>query len=98
MPADRAMTLRSTAITSITVALAVTTTAFSPAEAEELADETILVVGQRDHPISIEPRGLSVSLGEKQIAAVNAANVEDLVKYAPNVFVRSRFFGDNAAV
>ncbi|KKC26921.1 hypothetical protein WP12_06200 [Sphingomonas sp. SRS2] len=60
--------------------------------------DAILVVGQRDRPISIEPRGLSVSLGKKEFAGVNAANVEDLIKYAPDFFVRSRFIGDNAAV
>jgi iron complex outermembrane receptor protein len=71
------------------------------AHAEELAalgHDTILVVGQREKPISIEPRGLSVSLGEAQFAGVNAFNVEDLMKYAPDFFVRKRFIGDNNAV
>ena len=58
----------------------------------------ILVVGQTQKPISIEPRGLSVSLGDEQFAGVNAANVEDLMKYAPDCFVRTRFIGDNNAV
>src|SRR5204862_402729 len=58
----------------------------------------ILVVGQTQKPISIEPRGLSVSLGDEQFAGVNAANVEDLMKYAPDFFVRTRFIGDNNAV
>jgi iron complex outermembrane receptor protein len=58
----------------------------------------ILVVGQRTAPISIEPRGLSVSLGEDQFRAVNAANTEDLIKYAPDFFVRSRYIGDNNGV
>jgi iron complex outermembrane recepter protein len=61
-------------------------------------DNTILVVGQRDHPIEIEPRGLAVSLGEEQFAGVNAFNVEDLMKYAPNFFVRKRFVGDSNGV
>jgi len=58
----------------------------------------ILVVGQQDAPISIEPRGLSVSLGDKQFAGVNAFNTEDLIKYAPDFFVRTRYIGDNNAV
>ncbi len=62
------------------------------------AEDTILVVGQRDRPIEIAPRGLSVSLGEEQFAAVNAFNVEDLMKYAPNFFVRKRFIGDSNGV
>ena len=69
----------------------------APAYAGDDTD-IILVVGQRDRPISIEPRGLSVSFGEKQFAGVNAASVEDLIKYAPNFFVRSRFIGDKDAV
>ena len=75
----------------------------APAHAEQLSAEfaaadTILVVGQKQAPISIAPRGLSVSLGQDQFAGVNAANVEDLMKYAPDFFVRSRFIGDNNAV
>ena len=72
-----------------------------PAHAEEAAlddSPTILVVGQHDAPISIEPRGLSVSLGEAQVQGVNAFNVEDLMKYAPNFFVRKRFTGDSNGV
>jgi iron complex outermembrane receptor protein len=71
-----------------------------PAHANEAAldAETILVVGQKEAPISIEPRGLSVSLGEQQFEGVNAFSVEDLMKYAPDFFVRSRFIGDNNGV
>jgi len=58
----------------------------------------VLVVGQREAPITVVPRGLSVSLGEEQFDAINALNVEDLMKYAPNFFVRKRFAGDDNAV
>lgn len=37
----------------------------------------VIVVGQRDAPITIEPRGLAVSLGKEQSEATNAVNVED---------------------
>ena len=98
MLSDRSSSPRHAAIPPLIIALAISASlAGAPVQAGEI-EETILVVGQRDRPISIEPRGLSVSLGEEQFAAVNAANVEDLIKYAPNVFVRSRFFGDNNAV
>ncbi len=70
----------------------------APAAPDADTDNTILVVGQRDHPIEIEPRGLAVSLGEEQVAGVNAFNVEDLMKYAPNFFVRKRFIGDSNGV
>lgn len=64
----------------------------------EKPTETIIVVGQRDAPITVVPRGLSVSLGKADFEAVNAINVEDLMKYAPNFFVRKRFAGDDNAV
>lgn len=60
--------------------------------------ETVIVVGQRDTPITVVPRGLSVSLGQDDFQAINAINVEDLMKYAPNFFVRKRFAGDDNAV
>ncbi len=72
------------------------TPAAEPQTPDPAAD--ILVVGQRDAPISIEPRGLSVSLGDEQFAGVNAFNTEDLIKYAPDFFVRTRYIGDNNAV
>ncbi len=73
-----------------------------PAFAEEAgagdAPASILVVGQRDAPIEIAPRGLAVSLGQEQFAAINAFNTEDLMKYAPNFFVRKRYSGDSNGV
>ena len=66
--------------------------------ADAPASERVIVVGQGDAPMTVVPRGLSVSLGEAQFEAVNAVNVEDLMKYAPNFFVRKRFAGDDNAV
>ncbi|KMS55201.1 TonB-denpendent receptor [Novosphingobium barchaimii LL02] len=68
------------------------------AEADEAPANTILVVGQRDRDISLDARGLSVSLGDEQFAGVNARNVEDLMKYAPDFFVRTRYAGDSNGV
>ncbi|WP_221794895.1 TonB-dependent receptor [Aquisediminimonas sediminicola] len=67
------------------------------AEAENAAAD-IIVIGQNEAPITVVPRGLSVSLGDKEFEAINAVNVEDLMKYAPNFFVRKRFAGDDNAV
>lgn len=66
--------------------------------ADEAGADPIIVVGQQTVPMTIAPRGLSVSLGDEQFAGVAAINVEDLMKYAPNFFVRSRFVGDNNGV
>lgn len=65
---------------------------------EEAPTDTILVVGQHERTISLEPRGLSVSLGDEQFDGVNAQNVEDLMKYAPDFFVRKRYGGDSNGV
>lgn len=74
------------------------TASLATADDAAVSANDILVVGQTQKPISIEPRGLSVSLGDAQFAGVNATNVEDLIKYAPDFFVRTRFIGDNNAV
>lgn len=87
-------------------ALATALTFAAPAFAEETdapatdsgAPASILVVGQREAPIEIEPRGLAVSLGQEQFGAINAFNTEDLMKYAPNFFVRKRYSGDSNGV
>lgn len=85
-------------------ALALATAAIAtPAFAEDAADadnpaDTILVIGQTEKAISIAPRGLSVSLGDEQFAGINAQNTEDLMKYAPDFFVRKRFAGDSNGV
>jgi len=68
------------------------------ADGGDTGNPAILVIGQTDAPISIAPRGLSVSLGEDQFEGVNAQNVEDLMKYAPDFFVRKRFAGDSNGV
>ncbi|MEL0210170.1 MAG: TonB-dependent receptor [Novosphingobium sp.] len=90
-----------TSITALGVALSLAAPAFadetdSP-DAYEPAN-SILVVGQTQAPIEIAPRGLAISLGAEQFAAVNAFNTEDLIKYAPNFFVRKRYAGDSNGV
>jgi iron complex outermembrane receptor protein len=89
----------SIALASLPLALAnEDTTSKTTAAATDAADETVLVIGQREAPMTVVPRGLSVSLGAEQFEAINALNVEDLMKYAPNFFVRKRFAGDDNAV
>lgn len=92
-------------VSRFALAAALASTPFtSPAYADDLADsgaddaQSIIIVGQHSAPVSIAPRGLTVSLGEEQFAGVNAANTEDLMKYAPNFFVRKRYAGDSNGV
>ncbi|WP_019960799.1 TonB-dependent receptor [Woodsholea maritima] len=62
--------------------------------------ETILVHGARGDASGLESLstpGFGVGVTDAQIAAVNAFNVEDSFKYAPNLIVRKRYIGDNNA-
>lgn len=75
----------------------------APAQAAETAEEaaageTIIVVGQAEAPVTVVPRGLAISLDRRNFDAINAVNVEDLMKYTPDFFVRKRFAGDDNAV
>jgi iron complex outermembrane receptor protein len=97
--------LMKSSLMALSLALSLATPAFAEDAADtdtdagaDAPDNSILVVGQRDAPIEIAPRGLAVSLGEEQFAAVNAFNTEDLMKYAPNFFVRKRYSGDSNGV
>jgi len=70
---------------------------YAEPEVQLVANSTIeemIVVGQKDIPITVVPRGLAVSLGQEHFDATTASNVEDLMKYAPNFFVRKRYIGD----
>lgn len=83
--------------------LATALMSISPAMAADLqppisADNEVIIVGRGDRPVTVQPRGLSVSLSKTEFEAINAVNVEDLMKYAPNFFVRKRFAGDDNAV
>ncbi len=93
-----------TSTLAITAALLGSTPAFAAdATASDTAAnaneaDTIIVVGQKDAPITVVPRGLAISLNKENFDAINAINVEDLMKYTPNFFVRKRFAGDDNAV
>lgn len=85
-------------LTALAATLAFSAPAFAEAGIDDTTEAPIIVVGQKDAAIEIEPRGLAVSLGDEQFAGVNAANTEDLIKYAPNFFVRKRYAGDSNGV
>ncbi|WP_298199122.1 TonB-dependent receptor [Novosphingobium sp.] len=84
-----------TSLAAVATALLTTT----PVHAADTAEaDTIIVVGQTDTPVTVVPRGLAISLNQENFDAINAINVEDLMKYTPNFFVRKRFAGDDNAV
>lgn len=79
--------------------IAIAAALFSPSvihaeEAEE--NDRIIVTGTIESRAlsELESPALGVGIDEEQIAAVNAINTEDVVRYAPNVIVRKRYIGD----
>lgn len=74
-----------------------------PAEAETLYDDQIETINVTERHLddralkTLKTPGFGVGIGSAQIEAVNALNVEDSVKYAPNLIVRKRYIGDNNA-
>ncbi len=73
-------------------------TLFAAHSAQASEVDEVIIVGHADRPVTVQPRGLSVSLGQTEFEAINAVNVEDMMKYAPNFFVHKRFAGDDNAV
>ncbi len=73
----------------------------TPAHAsEEAASETdqttIVVTGALDSRDlrALDTPALGIAIDADQIAAVNAVNAEDSIRYAPNLIVRKRYVGD----
>jgi iron complex outermembrane receptor protein len=75
-------------------AIAETTPESSPDSGR--APNTIVVTGTLESRElqSLETPALGVSIDADQIAAVNAINAEDVIRYAPNLIVRKRYIGD----
>ncbi|MCA3757973.1 MAG: hypothetical protein IM669_10685, partial [Phenylobacterium sp.] len=76
----RAGASRRALLAALAVAAAPVSVHASDAVAEAPEIDAVIIVGQGDRPITVQPRGLSVSLGEAEFRAVNAVNVEDLMK------------------
>lgn len=74
-----------------------------PAHAETAYDDAIETINVTERSLEdrslqqLQTPGLGVGIGQAQIEAINALNVEDSVKYAPNLIVRKRYIGDNNA-
>lgn len=60
------------------------------------ASSDIIVIAQLDDRAlqKLKTPALGVGIGGEQIAAVNAINAEDVVRYAPALIVRKRYIGD----
>ncbi|MBX7481690.1 TonB-dependent receptor [Qipengyuania qiaonensis] len=62
----------------------------------EPAGPTIVVTGALESRSlqSLDTPGLGLAVDADQIAAVNAINTEDVIRYAPGLVVRKRYIGD----
>ncbi len=68
--------------------------------AGEDRQDTIIITREKldDRSLqTLDTPSFGVAVTADQIAAVNAFNVEDVFKYAPNLIVRKRYIGDNNA-
>lgn len=60
-----------------------------------IASEIIVIAQLEDRtPQTLKTSGLAATIGSDQIAAINAVNAEDVVRYAPALIVRKRYIGD----
>lgn len=84
-----------TSLTVLTAALAAALTAHAVSTAgyEEAAITITAARSDRDLK-NLNTPALGVGIGSDQIGAINAANVEDTLRYAPNLIVRKRYIGD----
>lgn len=89
---------RNTALFAFSSLIALCCASAALAQDAASSETEVIVIGQRNTPITVEPRGLSISLSQAHFDGINALNVEDLMKYTPNFFVRKRFAGDDNAV
>lgn len=81
------------------IALAAALSLATPVLADEAAADTpsdITVTAQiEDRDLqNLKTPALGVGIGAEQIAAINAVNAEDVVRYAPGLIVRKRYIGD----
>ncbi len=82
-----------------TIAPAFLSVLAAPASAAEdsLPDrDEILVTGRQEGPVlrDLDTPSFGIALDEAQIAAINAVNAEDVLRYAPSLIVRKRYAGD----
>lgn len=75
----------------------------SQANAQDLSAKSssndVVITGNRGKKtVKITPKGAFTVLGKKDFESVNAVNTEDLVKYAPNIYVRKRYAGDDNSI
>lgn len=70
----------------------------TPAPATIIADhvpDIVITAHLEDRELQqLKTPALGVGIGSAQIAAINAINVEDVVRYAPALIVRKRYIGD----
>jgi iron complex outermembrane receptor protein len=83
-----------TALLPSTAAFAEAAAAYTDSDAPYVPN--IVVIGKiEDRELqNLKTPALGVGIGGEQIAAVNAINAEDVVRYAPALIIRKRYIGD----
>lgn len=86
-----------TSLIALGLALSLATPALADEAAEAAAAPSDIVVtaSLEDREVqTLKTPALGVGIGAEQIAAINAVNAEDVVRYAPGLIVRKRYIGD----
>lgn len=82
-------------LTSLGLALSLATPALAEEAAVEAPSDIVVTASLEDRePQTLKTASLGIAIGEEQIAAVNAVNAEDVMRYAPGLVVRKRYIGD----
>jgi len=92
-PSPRRAALR--VVLTLTAASVLSALPFAAIAADE-PEGVIVVTGAgeaRGRP-QLQTQALVVAVDAEQIAAINAVNAEDVIRYAPNLIVRKRYSGD----
>ncbi|MCC6469690.1 MAG: TonB-dependent receptor [Alphaproteobacteria bacterium] len=84
---------------ALAATLLTSNTAFAETTAEDTAhnllSEIVVTAQLEDRELQkLKTPALGVGIGGEQIAAINAINAEDVVRYAPALIVRKRYIGD----
>lgn len=81
-------------LTAFGLALSLATPALAETAAEAPSDIVVTASLEDRELQTLKTPALGVGIGEEQIAAINAINAEDVVRYAPGLIVRKRYIGD----
>ena len=84
-----------TSLSALGLALSLAAPALAEEAAPDAASDITVTARIEDRDLqTLKTPALGVGIGGEQIAAINAINAEDVVRYAPGLIIRKRYIGD----